>query len=273
MKVSGLTCLYSLLMSCVTAYSFVTSDSFPIGDDRDSHDFITGVVSPQGLLLDGNKDLVSVSRVKVSNTNENFKVEFKSPMRRHPTVILFPIWFKPDKSAAASGGTVFPSNSAQLMISLIPFHYHKAEFTARFQRTGPVGFSFLAIGPDIPTRNVKHGIVYECTSVPFKSFFNGISKGNDYCSNSEGQNFNQDNVPSHEGVLLKFDEPFSAIPSVIATPIGSPKELDGYSVKCIVESITVRATRVKCGGVKFSNVSFHYKPFPFTVVAFGETEE
>mmetsp|Transcript_33443 Transcript_33443/g.75532 ORF Transcript_33443/g.75532 Transcript_33443/m.75532 type:complete len:489 (-) Transcript_33443:319-1785(-) len=251
-----------LTRATIPAYSFVSSDAMGklFGDSNNF--FLTGVVSPQGLLLDGNRDLVSVSR----ELNHVVNVRFKSTMSGAPTVVLFPVWYKPDESTLDD---VLPKRYGQLMTVVKDI---SAEgFAALVDRNSPVGFNFLAIGTDTPTTNVKHGIVYECTDdASSTSSFNGISHGNEGdCSSTDEKLL--DPSPEHKGVLLNFDQPFSDIPAVIATPIYGP-ERDESSVRCIVESISVSSARVKCGRVALANNLFKYKPIPFTFVAVGATK-
>mmetsp|Transcript_33447 Transcript_33447/g.75548 ORF Transcript_33447/g.75548 Transcript_33447/m.75548 type:complete len:499 (-) Transcript_33447:319-1815(-) len=251
-----------LTRATIPAYSFVSSDAMGklFGDSNNF--FLTDVVSPQGLLLDGNRDLVSVSR----ELNHVVNVRFKSTMSGAPTVVLFPVWYKPDESTLDD---VLPKRYGQLMTVVKDI---SAEgFAALVDRNSPVGFNFLAIGTDTPTTNVKHGIVYECTDdASSTSSFNGISHGNEGdCSDVAQKELGE--RPKHEGVLLNFDQPFSDIPAVIATPIYGP-ERDESSVRCIVESISVSSARVKCGRVALANNLFKYKPIPFTFVAVGATK-
>mmetsp|Transcript_3091 Transcript_3091/g.6151 ORF Transcript_3091/g.6151 Transcript_3091/m.6151 type:complete len:486 (-) Transcript_3091:302-1759(-) len=248
-----------LTRATIPAYSFVSSDAMGklFGDSNNF--FLTGVVSPQGLLLDGNRDLVSVSR----ELNHVVNVRFKSTMSGAPTVVLFPVWYKPDESTSDD---VLPQNSLRLVTAVKGI---SAEgFAALVDRNSPVGFNFLAIGPDTPTTNVKHGIVYECTDdASSTSSFNGISHGNEGdCSSTDEKLL--DPSPEHKGVLLNFDQPFSDIPAVIATPIFTRLTY----ARCIVESITVSSARVKCGRVALANNLFKYKPIPFTFVAVGATK-
>ncbi|EJK73064.1 hypothetical protein THAOC_05337 [Thalassiosira oceanica] len=250
-----------LTKATLPAYSFVTSDSMgKLFGDGDSDDFLTGVVSPQGLLLDRNRDLVSVSRKGETLTifPGSFKVtrvsvEFNSPMNGQPTVILFPVWYKPDESTLDE---VFPASAAQLFLTV--HQISEGGFEAILDGASPVGFNFLAIGPDIPTKNVKHGLVSVCTQTvpPILSQLNGISIGGE-CPGAETED-----TP---GVLLNFDEPFSDIPSVIATPHARLS-----NNRCIVESITVSSARVKCTE---NPDDINFIPVPFTFVAIGETAE
>ncbi|EJK43755.1 hypothetical protein THAOC_37769 [Thalassiosira oceanica] len=290
-----------LTRATIPAYSFVSSDAMGklFGDSNNF--FLTGVVSPQGLLLDGKLDRVSVSRHSEGVVNVKFKPTMsgnkspsepsppstgspsapsKSPTTSptsspskstsesspRPTVVLFPVWYKPDESTSDD---VLPQNSLRLVTAVKGI---SAEgFAALVDRNSPVGFNFLAIGPDTPTTNVKHGIVYECTDdASSTSSFNGISHGNEGdCSSTDEKLL--DPSPEHKGVLLNFDQPFSDIPAVIATPIYGP-ERDESSVRCIVESISVSSARVKCGRVALANNLFKYKPIPFTFVAVGATK-
>lgn len=80
---------------------------------------------------------------------------------------------------------------------------------------------------------------------------------------------------NQKGVVVAFDPPFDDIPSVHVTPCSIQREnkyrvYDGEQIpRCIVESISIRKTRVKCGRVKKVGKDWQYQPIPFTIAAFG----
>eukprot|EP00588_Corethron_pennatum_P001386 CAMPEP_0194300600 /NCGR_PEP_ID=MMETSP0169-20130528/61347_1 /TAXON_ID=218684 /ORGANISM="Corethron pennatum, Strain L29A3" /LENGTH=163 /DNA_ID=CAMNT_0039050783 /DNA_START=632 /DNA_END=1120 /DNA_ORIENTATION=+ len=111
-----------------------------------------------------------------------------------------------------------------------------------------LGFNFLVIGPNMPDTNIKHGIIYECTSEleVNDSTTHGINFGDKECSSTDPSNLI---VGTHTGVKVFFDSPFTDIPSVIVTPLlqYSLDEDEEYVSRCIVDAIAKSYAIVKCG--------------------------
>ena len=95
----------------------------------------------------------------------------------------------------------------------------------------------------------------------------GLEVDNEGCrlSDSETKPVNQEET----GVLVVFDPPFADIPSVIVTLVVIGEYSRKHIPRCIVESITTKQTRVKCGIVSNSGKDTMYSAIPFNIAAFG----
>lgn len=144
-----------------------------------------------------------------------------------------------------------------------------------------LGFNFAIIGPDYPTNNTKHGIITECTEAAYmyndKTYAkHGISVNSTECMFSGSDNTSTwvqpiDDATKHAGVRVHFQQPFSEIPTVIATaflPLA-----DGFTeeplARCMTEDITKHFTTVKCGLINGTANPPTYRPMAFTLLAVG----
>ena len=134
-----------------------------------------------------------------------------------------------------------------------------------------LGFNIAVISQEMPTENLKHGVIYDCTEEGENqtSSTSGITVPANSCGTSGP--FNATNSLS-EGVKIEFDSPhFYDIPSVVVTPFIPNWDAEGLP-KCFVESITKTFARVKCYLVYQDSGEFTFRQIPFTFAAVERTK-
>jgi len=237
-------------ISRLHSFSFLTVDTLR----RYGRAFRSGVVSHLGLMLNAEgRDEFDVSKDK-----DGFILQFVNPnpaYQTEPTVVAFPNWF-------SIHAAYFPNNAQD-----VTFEIGGISTTGFELKHGPssldrsyIGFNFLVIGDDMPTENIKHGIIADCFSPSALSTKHGIKIVT--CQSIQPTD---PSLPAHMAVYIEFDSPFVDIPSVIATPYNSGLAQMGIP-RCMVESITKVSTVVKCLDVKTKT------DIPFTIVAVGKTD-
>lgn len=229
---------------------------------------ISGVIRYDSLILDDERDLaaVRVSRKK----NKKFSVTFNEPYASHPTIAIFQNWY--------TEGEFYPQDIADISCSL-SHDFDENGFKVTYGSTGFIsrtylGFNYLAIGPDQPTDNVKHGIIYptsDCTnSLVYGVPVAGLQTTLHGLKDPECIDGNVENIGGMVayagGVLIKFDKPFTSLPSVILTPIYGGDVSGSLVPRCIIESLTKEEVFVKCALIQGGN---SYSWLPFTLVAVG----
>jgi len=179
-----------------------------------------------------------------------------------------------------------PKNTPDLIFDVVTMT--AAGFRIRYQtsdiRKSYLGFNFAVIRPDMPTENIKHGIITECTdvatttlSVPNAIAYPkyGISVDTDYECTPDGgngeawvQSYTNPGPPRHHGVKINFDTPFNDLPSVAATPHG---QFGGTTLisRCLIEALTKSYAIVKCAVLNDNPNNEDYRPIPFSFVAVG----
>lgn len=241
-------------------FSFLTVDTLKSYGTK----IRAGVLSHTGMM----SNPISRRDFDIALTENEVRVKFaKATSTGIPTVVAFPNWF--------SEGSKFPRNEVDLAFVLdsigpTNFKIRSAGSTGMAEQRR-LGFNFVVIGSEMPQKNVKHGVVFECTSFQgwFISSIHGASVvAGGECSSPEVTEFQPGAVGVVDrGVKVQFDYPFYDIPSVIVTPY--MPEWDGTGVpRCMVETITESFTRVKCVLIKSGGVNT-YQPIPFSFVAVG----
>merc|ERR1711862_815047 len=224
---------------------------------------ISGVVGPNGLIL--NQDAKPLFEVNTSTNN--FTISFTKPYKsRPPTILAFPVWFRDSQA----------SNPASIKdISYVISKFSAKGFVIEFKQGNMhIGFNFLVISQQLPTSAIRRAYIEDCTAEDFAdgqrspTKTGGLAVRDEGCTESDTKykTINKD----QKGVVVEFEPPFDDIPSVLVTP----HVHGGYDEKeiprCIVESISVNESRVKCGMVNTKGQVVMYRPIPFTVAAFGE---
>lgn len=251
--------------SNLPSFSFVTVDSLRKFGDK-GEDLRSGIVDYNGMMLsEEGRDAFDVTL-----TSTSFRMKFSNYVYTDdPTVLAMPNWFSVNEE-------FLPSDVADLNFSIGKIS--KTGFTINHTSGGlldevsdltpksHLGFNFLVIGPKMPVTNIKHGIIYECTSLKSDTNKNtsyGISVSDGTCSSIKTQQFKDG---THNGVTVSFDSPFTDIPSVIVTPFLKNIAVQmNWTIRCVVEAITKSYAIVKCGLMD----EYGYTPIPFTFVAVG----
>lgn len=253
----------------------MTIDTFK----RHGNSFRSGVVACNGLMLnEEGKDEFDVTTETFADASKvgSFAIDFRNHVHSQiPTVVAFPNWFT--SNGENQPGDTADANFAITDISKTGFVISHSQASIQSY----LGFNFAVIGPGMPTKNIKHGIIAECTESGFsKGWYPkyGIAVANaelDDCTpNGTGdRSWNQPFTGKAVGVKVEFDVPFTDIPSVIATPFKDDTPADvvgnGSVSRCIVEAITRSFATVKCGVIDTGN---KYRPIPFTFVAVGNSD-
>ena len=246
---------------------------------RHGNNFRSGVVAFNGLMLnEEGKDEFDVTTETAADDSEvgSFAIDFRNHAYSEiPTVIAFPNWF-------TSNGENQPADTADVNFAITSISETGFEIShSQASSQSYLGFNFAVIGPDLSTKNIKHGIIAECTESGFtKDRYPkyGIAVANvelnDCTPNGEGNgSWNQELTGKASGVKIEFDVPFTDIPSVIATPFKDETPADvvrnGSVSRCTAEAITRTFATVKCGVI---DTAKKYRPIPFTFIAVGNSD-
>lgn len=243
------------LRSDLPDFSFLTIQIL----ERYGNDFLSGVIAHNGVVL--NED--GIDKFEIKTTDTSFDVTLCEELDSEPTVIAFPNWLGKNEEDYPAIVTDLTHSISDITSSGFKIN-HANE---RKLSSASLGFNFLVIGSNIPTKDIKHGIIYDC-AVPI---IGTTTKHGIEVVTEAGCPFGSGGpVRTHvnRGVLIKFDTPFSHTPSVIASPV-----YDGDDVtRCFVESITKFEARVKCGRID-SNEDYHPISFAFVAVGDGSPQD
>lgn len=128
------------------------------------------------------------SKSFVANRTLSFQFQYYNKI---PTVLVMPNWLV-IKSGLGPGT---PPNLIQDVTYAITGIISPSNFEIGYQKQSPnLGFNFAVISQDVPNKNLKHGVIYECTSDAnsYTSTLNGITVADEGCippRGSVGPNF------------------------------------------------------------------------------------
>jgi hypothetical protein len=271
---------------------------------------IVGVVGHTGLILN---DFFS---------NPGFEVERRGFVGydvrllefENPIVIACPQWY-------TNGGTEYPLDIAHLGLAVersggrsgYEFSVQAGTYVEGFngKESGRnLGMNFIALDPSLDNDNIKFGfvdvnedglVIGQPTTNKYSAGAIGLNDNVFYFQTELCEKFRNDRVcPTVEvsgregGILVYFTYPFTALPSVIVTPViedsGSNRACSaserGFSFKpddffvphCVVETIRKDSIFVKCACVSSTslnenNPTMRYDLLPFNFIAVGPVAE